>query len=175
MRTIKEMGDYEMVSLLVVLQHSFLKSTHKFAVQVVCISGSLSRSDLHNQGLVNQEALAPWSTCWQCSIRGTRSESDKKVQEGKDSSSQWIFPEHLLAVLSSSAEDCSRRKDCFGSDKEQAGHCQPPGAHCIALSLVRCVGGEGESKGGDEEICGGVLPLVQAAEWWTLIGSPTLL
>ena len=59
--------------------------------------------------------------------------------------------------------------------KEQAGHCQPPGAHCIAPSLVRCVGGEGESKGGDEEICGGVLPPVQAAEWWTLIGSPTLL
>ena len=97
------------------------------------------------------------------------------MPEGKDSSSQWIFPEHLLAVLSSSAEDCSRRKDCFGSDKEQAGHCQPPGAHCIALSLVRCVGGEGESKGGDEEICGGVPPLVQAAEWWTLPGSPTLL
>ena len=151
MRTIKEMGDYEMVSLLVVLQHSFLKSTHKFAVQVVCISGSLSRSDLHNQ-----EALAPWSTCWQCSIRGTRSESDTKVPEGKDSSSQWIFPEHLLAVLSSSAEDCSRRKDCPGSGKEQAGHCQPPGAHCIALSLVRCVGGEGESKAAQQRF------------WWVL-------
>ena len=79
MRTIKEMGDYEMVSLLVVLQHSFLKSTHKFAVQAVCISGSLSRSDLHNQGLVNQEALAPWSTCWQCSRPVPKIAADERI------------------------------------------------------------------------------------------------
>ena len=104
MRTIKEVGDYEMVSLLVVLQHSFLKSTHKFAVQVVCISGSLSRSDLHNpdnrrlpagsaqfevQGLrvtrrcrrgrtARPSGSSP-NTCWQCSRPVPKIAADERI------------------------------------------------------------------------------------------------
>ena len=91
--------------------------------------------------------------------------------------SPWIFPEHLLAVLSPNAKGCSRRKDCPGSGKEQslapaatgqAGHCQPLGAHCPALSLAGCGGGEGESRGGDTRLCS---PSGSAAEGLTLLGS----
>ena len=93
--------------------------------------------------------------------------------------SPWIFPEHLLAVLSPNAKGCSRRKDCPGSGKKlslapaatgQAGHCQPLGAHCPALSLAGCGGGEGESRGGDTRLCS---PSGSAAEGLTLLGSQT--
>jgi len=45
---------------------------------------------------------------------------EMEEMEEKDCLSQWIFPEHLLAVLSPNAKGCSRRKDCPGSGREQS-------------------------------------------------------